>query len=141
MRKHYLEARLNEYLNRRSPPQALSKNQTAMADEVAALVRAVLRCAPDRGYQEWWPKLEDNLDRSLPTRAWPTVFEINAAAPPVACTNSDRGSRSHLSASELDILENQVLPTSRRWLSIPELAEHGKQTLEYWGEESLEGAE
>ena len=141
MRKQYLEARLNEYLNRRSPPQAFAKSPAAMADEIAALVRAVLRCAPDNGYQEWWPKLEDNLDRSLRTRAWPTVFEINAAAPPAASAKSNQGSRSHLSASELDILENQILPAARRWLSNSGLAEHGKQTLEYWGEDVLEAAE
>ena len=45
------------------------------------------------------------------------------------------GDRSRLSADELELLENKILPTARRWLSIPGLAGHGKQTLALWGEE------
>jgi hypothetical protein len=39
-----------------------------------------------------------------------------------------------LSRSELALLEDTILPTARRWLTIPGLAEHGRKTLEYWGE-------
>ena len=42
--------------------------------------------------------------------------------------------RDGLSHDEIHILENKILPTARRWLSIPGLADHGKQTLEFWGE-------
>lgn len=44
------------------------------------------------------------------------------------------GNRDQLSTDERWTLEQKVLPTARKWLSIPGLAEHGKQTLEYWGE-------
>jgi hypothetical protein len=45
------------------------------------------------------------------------------------------GNRDSLSRDEMDILENKVLPTARRWVrEIPGLAAHGRQTLEYWGE-------
>lgn len=50
-------------------------------------------------------------------------------------SNPHRGDRRMLRADEIDMLENQILPTARRWLRVPGLKEHGKQTLMYWGEE------
>jgi hypothetical protein len=44
------------------------------------------------------------------------------------------GDRSQLSSEELHILDLKVLPTARRWLSIPGLDRHAMQTLAYWGE-------
>lgn len=49
--------------------------------------------------------------------------------------NPHRGDKLMLRADELDLLESQILPTARRWLSDPGLADHGRQTLMYWGEE------
>lgn len=48
---------------------------------------------------------------------------------------SGRGDKMALSRDELTLLEDKILPTARRWLTIPGLAEHGRQTLAYWGEE------
>ena len=45
-----------------------------------------------------------------------------------------RGNKSDLTFDELDLLENKILPRARSWLTIPSLADHGKHTLEYWGE-------
>ncbi len=39
-----------------------------------------------------------------------------------------------LSYDEMAILETRVLPTAKRWLTIPGLADHGEKTVEYWGE-------
>lgn len=44
------------------------------------------------------------------------------------------GDRSRLTLEQDRILHEQVLPAARRWLSIPTLADHAKQTLAYWGE-------
>lgn len=48
------------------------------------------------------------------------------------------GNRNSLSAHELDILDNKVLPTARRWVDTfpagSSLHGHGMQTLRYWGE-------
>ncbi len=45
------------------------------------------------------------------------------------------GDKMALSFDQRDILENQILPAARRWLSEnPELAEHGRKTLAHWGE-------
>lgn len=60
---------------------------------------------------------------------------FDAARPP-------RGDRSSLTFDELELLENEILPTARRWVrEIPGLADHGKQTLAYWGEEIPEPKE
>lgn len=45
-----------------------------------------------------------------------------------------RGDRNGLSFDELRILDEQVLPTARRWLAMPGLDEHAIKTLDYWGE-------
>lgn len=45
-----------------------------------------------------------------------------------------RGDRSKLTMKEQEFLECEILPTARRWLSIPGLKDHGEQTLAYWGE-------
>lgn len=42
--------------------------------------------------------------------------------------------RRSLSPHDLEILDMQIIPTARRWLSNPALAKHGAQTLAYWGE-------
>ena len=44
------------------------------------------------------------------------------------------GDKMALSRSELALLEDTILPTARRCLTIPGLAEHGRKTLEFWGE-------
>lgn len=46
-----------------------------------------------------------------------------------------RGDRSKLTADEVALLDGQIIPTARRWLMTPHLAKHGRQTLEFWGEQ------
>lgn len=45
-----------------------------------------------------------------------------------------RGNRAELTYDELNTLETKILPAARRWISIPGVAEHGRQTLDYWDE-------
>ena len=47
-----------------------------------------------------------------------------------------QGDRSALSFDEQELLVSKVLPNARRWLSIPDLREHGLKTLAYWGEQA-----
>lgn len=51
-----------------------------------------------------------------------------------SATGHGRGDRSKLSADEIVLLDAKVLPAARRWLNMPGLADHGRQTLNYWGE-------
>lgn len=53
----------------------------------------------------------------------------------------ESGNKARLSVDEQFILEQRVLPEARRWVrDIPALAQHGRATLEYWGE-SMEVAQ
>lgn len=45
------------------------------------------------------------------------------------------GDRSTLNIDQLQLLEDKVLPTARKWVREGGgLADHGRQTLAYWGE-------
>lgn len=66
----------------------------------------------------------------------PTPAEIRNRADAWLKANAPKkcqGDRSTLSFDELEKLE-EVLATARRWLSNPNLKDHGRKTLEYWGE-------
>ena len=43
-------------------------------------------------------------------------------------------SRDELSVEELILLDEKILPSARKWLTIPGLADKGRATLAYWGE-------
>lgn len=78
VRKDFLETKLMAFLDRRTPPRALSDQ--AQIDEASALVRALDRLAPRNGYDEWWRRFEDALTQRERSRAWPIVAEIQSAA-------------------------------------------------------------
>jgi len=45
------------------------------------------------------------------------------------------GDRNRLTFDQLQLLEDKISPTARRWVrDIPGLADHGRRTLAYWGE-------
>ena len=45
------------------------------------------------------------------------------------------GDRTSLNIDQLQLLEDKVLPTARKWVrGGGALADHGRRTLEYWGE-------
>lgn len=50
-------------------------------------------------------------------------------------TEIRRGDKALLNMDERYMLETKVIPTARRWLGIKGLADHGRQTLEFWGEQ------
>ena len=60
----------------------------------------------------------------------PSVLEVMM----LDAAHAPRGDRSTLSFDELELLENKILPTARRWLGIPGLADKARSTLDYWGE-------
>ena len=69
-------------------------------------------------------------------RRRPTPGDIRAAAQAFGKNGSEakNGAKAELTRDDLHILETKILPTARRWLGIPDLADHGRKTLEYWGE-------
>lgn len=44
-----------------------------------------------------------------------------------------QGDVQSLSRDESRILHEQILPTCERWMEIPGLRQHAKNTLAYWG--------
>jgi len=79
----------------------------------------------------------DSYRRDQPRRR-PTPGDIRQRCVAYSDAREDRASddpRLKLSHDELQLLEQKVLPTARRWvLEIPGLREHGEKTLAYWGE-------
>lgn len=76
--------------------------------------------------------------RDQPRRR-PTPGDIRAKAQafklPGSQQTTGRGDKLKLSHDELRILEDQILPTARRWVrQFPSLADQGQATLDYWGE-------
>ena len=74
--------------------------------------------------------------RDQPRRR-PTPGDVRAkvqSEAQVRSVSANRGDRASLTHDELVLLETEILPGARRWLDIPGLEDHGKQTLAYWGE-------
>ena len=116
-----IETLLSHYFQ---PDQAIEVTEAAMDDWLKAL----------GGFSQ--PALEHACDsylRDQPRRR-PTPGDIRFRASSFRVTNSGEGKRDALSHDERELLEGKILPTARRWLSIPGLAEYGQKTLEYWGE-------
>lgn len=73
-------------------------------------------------------------------RGWPTIKTLvrgvraSVSTPQMDPDDNTVGNWGNLSADQLRILEEKVLPTARAWLQKPSLAVHGRQILEYWGE-------
>ena len=84
VREDFLKRQLTRLLDRRTMPRGFEGKPQAQAEELAALVRCLCKFAPRQAYDEWWPRVEDTIDEDAKTRAWPTVFDISAAARKVA---------------------------------------------------------
>lgn len=71
-------------------------------------------------------------------RRRPTPGDIRSICGARQETKSDsvdpRGDKSKLTFEQLELLEDSILPTARKWLNIPGLEDSARQTLEYWGE-------
>lgn len=99
---------------------------------VAALgdwVRALAPFSPDDIERACAAYLRDQPRRR------PTPGDIRSKIrPPKDGVAIGQGDKSALTHDELRLLEDKVLPTARKWLMVPSLADHGRSTLAYWGE-------
>lgn len=66
----------SEWLDRRSCPVDLRDKPKAASAEADALLRAVMRYAPNEDYQPFVNRVCDQLDYQMKTRFWPTVNEV-----------------------------------------------------------------
>ncbi|WP_143412863.1 hypothetical protein [Haematobacter missouriensis] len=69
---------LGEWLDRYTAPIHLRDKANAAQKEVEALLRALLKFAPQVDYQPFCRAVFDQLDFQMKTRAWPTVGEMGA---------------------------------------------------------------
>lgn len=78
-----------EWAERLTPPQGIKNNPKAMQAEWDALLKVLLRYAPQDGYHQWVEGALEHCAMTLRTRAWPTVNELGAA-----CVNHRKETRS-----------------------------------------------
>lgn len=78
----------SEWLDRRSCPLDLRDKPEAARKESDALLRCLLKFAPQSDYQPFANRALDQLDYQMKTRVWPTVNEFAAA-----CSNVRKDQR------------------------------------------------
>lgn len=131
----WIAERIDALLDRYAAPPLGSAGTMARDDWVAGLLR-YSRDAIERacsGYLEEQPDrvpMLSDIARRAAARSNGTRGKPRGAG----AVEIGGGDRARLSPDQRRILEEEVLPTARRWLQVPGLAEHGRQTLSYWGE-------
>jgi hypothetical protein len=129
------KAEIVSWLQTLSLPKNLAANSEAAKLESEMLLGVFERAAikPEE-VREVFRAVKETAE----TRSWPTSKELIEAISRIRGTTKQqdpsRGDKSKLSHDELVLLEKKILPTARRWLSMPGLDAHGMQTLDYWGE-------
>lgn len=88
LRNSEIARQFQDWLQRYSPPQSIKANPKAMQAEADALLKVVLRFAPQDGYNGWVAEALEQCAYSMKTRAWPTVNELGAA-----CSNRRKEAR------------------------------------------------
>ena len=77
-RTEHIAAILRRWLERFSPPANIKDNPRAAQDSADALLKVLLRFAPQSAYEPWVNRALDQTEWQMKTRAWPTVHEIGA---------------------------------------------------------------
>lgn len=75
-----VESKLAAYLDRRTPPRQIQNNPAAQDDEMASILRVLLRYRPGGNLDEWWRRVEDGLAQSCETYSWPLPKHFAKAA-------------------------------------------------------------
>ncbi len=129
--------KMKEFLARKAIPRHLADSTEAQAGEITALVFCAMRYAPtdpDR-LRSWWPDFIVGLSTACGA-CWPTEKMIGEVV------RALRDSKVSESSGNLDELSpdarakaEKIISTARRWLGIPGLAQHGRKTLDYWGQQ------
>ena len=125
---------MRAWLDTLSPPATVRENQEAMVRELTLIAETLHRAGATSVSQV--KSVFEEFKRVSTHRGWPTPREIIDV---VAKLRGDRdihgrGDRGKLNFDERALLEQKIIPAARRWISIPGLKDHGKATLEFWGE-------
>jgi hypothetical protein len=93
---------------------------------------------PDDKFMALIDAMHTYVRRNAHGRQWPTIQDFVKASRKVSGLMSEGhiggGDINKLTPGEKQTLE-KVLATARRWLDIPNLAAHGRKTLDYWGQQ------
>lgn len=135
----------SRWIRRRTAPANFVGDEQAEEDELASLLTALVRYAPRQDAGKWVDRVTSRLEDKSKYRVWPSRGEVIEACEEINGRSSAgkqpqgmqlTGDKLKLSHDQLFKLENEILQTARRWVrEIPGLANHGRQTLAYWGEE------
>lgn len=88
LRNAEIARQFQDWLQRYTPPQGIKANPKALQAEADALLKVVLRFAPNDGYHGWVADALEQCAYAMKTRAWPTVNELGAA-----CSNRRKEAR------------------------------------------------
>lgn len=133
------ETLVREWLDTFSTVEEMRGKPEALAKEMAAIIGVFSR---DNSSGAEIDATFEHIKLTCHSRAWPTVAQcydalrhVKRAATGERVVADEGGDRYALSGSYLSLLENQVIPTARRWLRMfPGLRGHAVQTLKYWKE-------
>lgn len=117
---------LSRWLDRYSPPLSMKDKPRAIQDEAEALLRVLLKFAPQDGYAGWINRALDQLEYQMKTRAWPTKGELGSV-----CSNM-RKDAAELSRGEAWVLDPAIIAANRIEAKSPIGDEwlYGKRALE-----------
>lgn len=127
------EALTDEFMNwlgRYSPRIVLRANERAMADEVNALMRVIMKFAPASNYLAWLSRVTEQLDFQMKTQSWPTVSEIGAVCSNIA---KERPGNSGQNGKPVDYVFDSYHINSQRMKNgeaVPEGYVFGREAVE-----------
>lgn len=74
-----VETRFSAYLDRKAVPRHIAEKPQQVVAAVEALLRVVRANAPPTASETWWQHVEDRLEVTAKTQAWPIASEIAEA--------------------------------------------------------------
>lgn len=106
-------------------PSAPTEVQAAAVDDWVEMLLPFSQQAIEHGCRSYL--------RDQPRRR-PSPGDVRARASAFGEAPQGEGDRAKLTPDERALLDEKVLPTARKWLRMPGLADQGRRTLSYWGE-------
>lgn len=122
----WISGRIETLLSHYYQPDSPSEVRDGAIDDWVEILSHLPKAAIEMACAAWL--------RDQPRRR-PTPGDIRAKA--TIGANTEHGDRTKLSYDERLILENTIIPAARKWAkSNGGLAEHGRRTLAFWGEDA-----
>jgi hypothetical protein len=91
MRTDYLTSKLSQFLEDLSPRRVLV-TESQRAREIERITAAVLKRAPQRGYEHWFDLWEERVQRAATAQTWPSVGDVHRAADALPQEKSEKSS-------------------------------------------------